>query len=158
MNWTRFFATGLGVGLIPWAPGTFGTLLAVPLVWLAAQSGHFSYMAITIAMVIFAVLMAHLDEMRSKRHDSSEIVIDEVAGFMVAMTWLPNTWQAYLFGFVLFRLFDIWKPFPIRQIDRDMPGGFGVVMDDVAAGLIVNIILQFVYIKTVWLGVQWRGH
>jgi phosphatidylglycerophosphatase A len=68
---------------------------------------------------------------------------------------LPDTWQTFLAGFVLFRLFDILKPYPIRLMDQKLPGGFGVVMDDVAAGIVANLILQTIFVKTLWLGVQW---
>jgi phosphatidylglycerophosphatase A len=81
-------------------------------------------------------------------------VIDEVIGFLITMTWLPMTWQAYLAGFLLFRVLDIFKPFPIGYLDEKVPGGLGVVADDVAAGMIANIILQVVLVKTAWLGMQ----
>jgi phosphatidylglycerophosphatase A len=87
-------------------------------------------------------------------HDSKEIVIDEVVGFLITMTWLPLTWQSLVAGFVVFRFLDIVKPPPIRQLDRKVPGGFGVMVDDVAAGIIGSILLQFVYNHTNWLGVQ----
>ena len=86
--------------------------------------------------------------------NSKEIVIDEMIGFMIAMTWMPQTWQAYLAGFCLFRFLDILKPPPIRYFDRRVPGGLGVVLDDVVAGLVANIFLQFIYSQTPWLGIQ----
>ena len=79
---------------------------------------------------------------------------DEVVGFLITMVWLPLTWQSLLLGFVLFRFFDIVKPPPIRQLDQHVKGGFGVMIDDIAAGLISSVILQIIYTQTSWLGVQ----
>lgn len=130
------------------------TLATIPVWWLLAQLGIFFYMGITLLLTWLGIFAAQAYENQSQTHDSSEIVIDEVVGFLITMTWLPMTWQSVVAGFVLFRLLDIFKPFPIRQLDRKVPGGFGVAVDDIAAGLIGNIILQLVYAQTNWLGVQ----
>jgi phosphatidylglycerophosphatase A len=90
-------------------------------------------------------------------HDPGEIVIDEVIGYVIAATWLPLTWQTFVAAFVVFRLFDIWKPFPIRQIDQKAKGGLGTVLDDVAAGIAANMVLQFVYAQTGLLGETLHG-
>ena len=87
-------------------------------------------------------------------HDSKEIVIDEVAGFLITMTWLPMTWQSVVIGFILFRFFDIVKPPPIRQLDKKIQGGVGVMIDDIAAGIISNFILQILFTYTLILGSQ----
>lgn len=147
-------ATGFYVGKVPFMPGTFGTLLGIPLVWLFVQASALFYMAASIGLLVLAAVVAEMHERFSKEHDASEIVIDEVVGYVIAMTWLPLNWQSLLAAFVLFRLFDIWKPFPIGHIDRKITGGLGTVLDDVAAGLVVNVILQIVYTKTNWLGEQ----
>lgn len=110
-----------------------------------------------VATAIFsalAMLIAHLDEKMQGGHDRSEVVIDEVAGFLVTMTWLPMSWQALLAGFALFRALDILKPPPIGWMDKRIRGGVGVVADDLVAGIIANAALQFVFVHTPWLGYQ----
>ena len=87
-------------------------------------------------------------------HDRQEIVIDEVAGFLITMAMIPLTWQTWVAGFLLFRFFDAVKPWPISVLDKKVKGGLGVVVDDVAAGLAANLILQVLITKTDWLGVQ----
>lgn len=143
-----------GVGRLPKGPGTWGTLATFPLVWLLAWLGPFYHMTVTILLLPLSVIAAEAYERAHGGHDASEVVIDEVLGFLITMTWLPFTWQASVAGFVLFRFFDILKPFPISVLDRRVKGGLGVVIDDVAAGIIANILLQIVYSHTSWLGVQ----
>ncbi len=148
----KFFALGFWLGRAPWMPGTVGTLLGVPLVYCFYQFGNVGYMVATYLFIAFSVWICHLYEERGGPHDASEVVIDEVAGFLVAMTWLPMTWQSFLGAFVLFRVFDIWKPLFIGHLDRKVGGGLGVVLDDVAAGLVTSGILQVMYRRTDWLG------
>lgn len=147
-------ATFFNVGKVPKAPGTFGTLAAIPLAILLSKMGLFTYMIFVALLLPFGILAAETYEQVHKGHDHQEIVIDEVLGFLITMTWLPITWQAYLAGFLLFRVLDILKPFPIGYLDKKVPGGIGVVVDDVAAGVIANIILQIIYTKTSLLGAQ----
>ncbi len=148
-------ATWGEVGKIKKAPGTFGTLAALPLVWVLAQAGPLVYMAFTLIFTVAAIFIAEFYERAHGDHDSKEVVIDEVVGILVAMAWLPLTWQSFVAAFVLFRLLDIVKPPPIRHFDRNVKGGFGVVADDLIAGLITNVVLQVVFTETMWLGVQW---
>lgn len=148
-------ATWGGVGKIKKAPGTFGTLAALPLVWIVAQAGPIIYMILTVLLTIAAIFIAEFYERAHGGHDSKEVVIDEVIGIMIAMAWLPLTWQSFVAAFVLFRLLDIVKPPPIRHFDRNVKGGFGVVADDLIAGLITNVVLQIVFTETLWLGAQW---
>lgn len=147
-------ATFFGAGRLPKSPGTWGTLATIPLWYLLAQFSIFTYMIVVVLMTVLAMVVAQFYENITQRHDSKEVVIDEVVGFLVAMTWLPITWQSLLAGFVLFRFFDILKPPPIKQLDQNIKGGTGVVIDDLAAGIICNIILQIVYTQTSWLGAQ----
>jgi len=105
----------------------------------------------TIIMGIIAVVVSHLYESQFGVHDSGAIVIDEVVGFLVAVIWLPLTWKTLVAGFLIFRLLDILKPFPINVIDRKIKGGVGVVLDDVAAGVVTNVVLQVTYYHTTWL-------
>ncbi len=111
-------------------------------------------MVVTLLLFPLGVMAAQAYEAQSNSHDAKEIVIDEVVGFLITMTWLPMTWQSVVLGFLLFRFFDIVKPPPIRQLDRKVPGGLGVMIDDVAAGFISSLILQTIYTQTSWLGVQ----
>ena len=154
-NVIEAIATGLYLGKIPVAPGTFGTLLGLPLAWVCA---HYlpptGYMVGIVVMIAVSSISAELHERYTKLHDPGEIVIDEIVGFMITMTWLPQNWQTYALAFVFFRFFDIVKPFPIRQIDQRVKGGFGTTLDDVAAGLVANVLLQVIFSETTWLGVR----
>lgn len=140
-------ATWFGCGRSPVMPGTAGTLGAIPLVWLVAQAGPLPYLAFTLLFGILAVFVAQFYESgpAGGRHDLPEVVIDEVAGFLVTMAWVPLTWKGWLGGFVLFRALDMAKPFPISWIDRRGEGGAGVVADDLVAGLVANVVLQYAF-------------
>ena len=105
-----------------------------------------------LAFTIFAIFVAEAYEQLMSTHDAKEVVIDEVAGYLVAMTWLPLTWQSFVFSFLLFRCLDICKPYPIGFLDKNIKGGMGVVVDDIAAGLVSNVVLQWVFLQTHWLG------
>lgn len=150
----EFIVTFGGVGLIKKAPGTWGSLAGVPVVFLLSQSSPIFYMLCVGLLTLFSIVVIQAYENLHQNHDSQKIVLDEVVGYMIAMTWLPFTWQSYLLAFVLFRFFDILKPFPIGIIDKKVKGGLGVVADDVVAGLVSNFILQVVFNYTSWLGVQ----
>lgn len=147
-------ATFFGVGKSPKAPGTLGTLAALPLAALMLWLGPLYHMGFILLLFPISVLAAEVYERQKGSHDAQEIVIDEVLGLLITMTWLPMSWQSFVFGFFLFRLLDIWKPFPISYLDRKIQGGLGVVIDDVVAGLVANLILQLIYTKTMWLGSQ----
>ncbi len=150
----ELLATGLYLGKIKKMPGTFGTLLGLPLAYGLAQLSIFAYMILTIVLILFACFIAELHENYTNAHDPKEIVIDEIVGYLVAFIWLPLTWQSFLAAFILFRFFDILKPWPIRAIDQKVKGGLGTVMDDVAAGIAASICLQIIYTNTNLLGVQ----
>ncbi len=147
-------ATFFGVGKTSKAPGTWGTLACVPLALVLNYLGPFWAMGVTVLMLPVAILSAEIYEKQNGDHDAKEVVIDEVLGFLITMTWLPISWQCYVLGFFLFRFLDILKPFPIGYIDKKVRGGLGVVADDVVAGIIANIVLQVIYTKTTWLGSQ----
>lgn len=147
-------ATLFGIGKLSKAPGTLATLATIPIWYVLAQAGPIIYMAIVFILFPVGVWASQVYENQSDSHDSKEIVIDEVVGFLITMTWMPFTWQSVLFGFLLFRFFDIVKPPPIRQLDKKIPGGFGVMVDDVAAGIISSILMQLIYNQTNWLGTQ----
>lgn len=129
-------ATAGGVGYAPRAPGTFGTAVAVPLVWLSSGLPQWAYVALCAAVTLVAIWAAHLADRAFGEHDAGKIVIDEVAGYFWTMVLVArSSWPLLAVGFVLFRAADILKPPPARALDRRMPGGPGVVLDDVAAGV-----------------------
>ncbi len=137
-----FIGFGLGSGAIPFAPGTFGTLLAIPFYLLLAK---LSLIAYVIFLVIFIAFSSWVSERLSKEiklHDHPGMNIDEFAGFFVTMLNAPLGWGWVVLGFILFRLFDIFKPWPIRYIDENVHGGFGMILDDVVAGLFACFIIQ----------------
>ena len=151
----EWLATAGGLGKTSKAPGTVGTLAAIPLVSLFAWGGGYVYLAAAVLLVMASIYIAHAYEnLFEVEHDPKEVVIDEVAGYVVAMTWLPLTWQSFVGAFVVFRLLDGIKPFPISVMDKKIGGGLGVVADDIAAGIGTNFLLQVVYTKTSWLGEQ----
>jgi phosphatidylglycerophosphatase A len=143
-----FFATGFYSGKIPIAPGTFGSL--VGLVFCFFLSGHEPlFVLVCIALVTaFSIWIADRTEKLLARKDPGEIVIDEIAGMMVTMAFLPFTVFTAVLGFFIFRFIDILKPFPIRFMEKKIPGGAGVVADDIAAGIMGNILLRFVIYLT----------
>lgn len=150
----KALATGFYIGKIGKAPGTLGTLWGLPMAWLFGLGSPIGYMTASVVLLLVAVAVSEMYEVSTHSHDSKEVVIDEVIGYVIAMTWLPQTWQAFLAAFVVFRFFDILKPFPIGYLDRNIRGGLGTVLDDVAAGLVTNILLQVVYTQTTWLGLR----
>lgn len=136
------FATGGYVGHIPVASGTFGTLVAVPLCFLLSLLGPFQGMLFIVLFVGFAVWIAGEAEKVFEQKDSRLIVIDEMAGFLVTLFLIPWGTKTLVAGFLLFRLMDIAKPFPIRKLETTLPGGWGVVGDDVLAGVYANVVLR----------------
>jgi phosphatidylglycerophosphatase A len=150
----KLLAIFYGAGRLPKGPGTWGTVAAVPLALLLNWAGPLYAMGFVALLLPVAIVAAEFYQQDKGGHDHQEIVIDEVVGFLITMTWLPITWQAYLAGFCLFRVLDIFKPFPIGYLDKKIGGGVGVVADDVAAGMIASLILQVIYTNTAWLGIQ----
>ncbi|MFP6663273.1 MAG: phosphatidylglycerophosphatase A [Deltaproteobacteria bacterium] len=137
-----FVARGFGTGLVPRAPGTAGSLLGIPLYWGLLQSG-WPPLAQALALVVFVavscVIAGRAEELIGK-HDSGEIVIDEIAGMAVALFAHEPTLLNIAVIFALFRFFDIVKIWPANLIDRRMPGGRGVVLDDVVSGLYASLL------------------
>lgn len=111
-------------------------------VWLLKDLAWLPYLATALTFAVFAAWISGFADMILKTKDNQKIVIDEIAGMLVTMALVPVGWQTLLAGFILFRLFDIWKPFSIRLIQDKVPGGWGVVGDDVLAGVYANLVLQ----------------
>jgi phosphatidylglycerophosphatase A len=142
-----FFASGGLVGYIPVASGTFGSLVAIPIYWLFEPWRHLSvglYLLTFVAAVAAACWIAGRAEALLQEHDSHVIVIDEIVGYLAATLFLAPTWEHTLLAFFIFRAFDVIKPFPANAIDRSMPGGAGVVLDDVVSGLYANLATRAV--------------
>ena len=137
-----FLATGAHVGRIPFASGTFGSLVGLPIVYLLSRLDWAVAVILTAILVLFSVRVAHLAELQLKAKDPGCIVIDEIAGMCVTMLAIPLTLTTGLAGFLLFRIFDVIKPPPARQMERRLQGGWGVVMDDVVAGVMANLALR----------------
>jgi phosphatidylglycerophosphatase A len=141
-NPVHFIACGFGVGAFPIMPGTAGTLACIPFVILAARLSLWWYLAITLAVCLISMWSTGQADKDFAEHDHPATVSDEYAGFFVTMIAVPISLYSILIGFVLFRLFDIWKPWPISWMDKNIGGGLGVVLDDVAAGALSCAILQ----------------
>jgi phosphatidylglycerophosphatase A len=137
-------ATGFGVGYSPIAPGTLGTLITIPLYYFLSNISAPLYELTLITFFFLSVWISEKAEIVFGKRDDQRIVIDEMMGFLITMLWIPRTIFFISMGFILFRFFDILKPFPIRHLEKRWKGGFGVVLDDVAAGVYVNIILQII--------------
>lgn len=129
----RLLATWFGCGLAPRGPGTFGTLGAVPVYLLAARWGLLGVGVAAAAITLAGVWSASVVARELGQKDPQIVVIDEVAGFLVTMLGTRASLPGVLAGFILFRLLDITKPWPIRRIER-LPSGWGIVLDDIAAG------------------------
>ncbi len=133
-------ATVGGAGYFPLASGTLASGLAVlPYFLLRDHTGL--YIGITIALFAIGVWSSHRAERLLQLKDPHAVVIDEVTGYLIAAAFLPHHWFYPLAAFFLFRLFDIWKPFPIDR-SQNLPGGWGIMVDDVLAGIYANLILQ----------------
>ncbi|NVK41838.1 MAG: phosphatidylglycerophosphatase A [Oceanospirillaceae bacterium] len=141
-NPVHFLAFGFGSGLAPKAPGTFGTLAAVPLYLLLAPLPLTGYLLVLVLATLLGIWLCDRTAKDLGVHDHPGIVWDEFVGFWITMLAVPPTWYWILTGFALFRLFDIWKPWPIRVADRGVGGGFGIMLDDILAGLYALLALQ----------------
>jgi phosphatidylglycerophosphatase A len=144
-NLILFLSSGTYLGYIPIASGTFGTLWGLPLAcWLSDYALWLQILLIA-AAIGAAIYLADRAEKIWNRKDPSRVVIDEIVGYLVTMAGLPFSWQTAVWGFFIFRALDILKPFPVRTIDRSLPGGWGIVLDDVLAGVYGNILLRLAF-------------
>ena len=137
-----FLAFGFGSGLAPVAPGTFGTLAAIPWYLLMATLSWEWYLLLTVLAFFLGIYLCERASVDMGVHDHGGIVWDEFVGFWITMFLIPLTWYWVLWGFLLFRFFDVVKPFPIKWLDKKVKGGFGIMIDDVLAGLFAWVILM----------------
>lgn len=133
---------GLGCGLSPVAPGTVGTLFGVALYFLLSQFSIGIYLTVLVLLILLGFISATYTNRLLGRHDHNAIVIDEIAGILVACIYLPDALIWLIFAFMLFRAFDILKPWPIDLIDRHVDGGIGVMSDDLLAGIYTLVCIQ----------------
>ena len=138
---TGFLAFGFGSGLSPAAPGTMGTLAAVPFIFLLKSLGGMGFwLALLLLFLLGVYLCGHVSR-KLGVHDHGGIVWDEMVGYWLSAAFVPLQWHWLLAAFVLFRFFDILKPWPIRQLDERVSGGFGIMLDDVVAALFTVAVL-----------------
>ena len=129
----------------PIAPGTLGTLVAILIYYFLSEISPPLYEITLIGFFFLSVWVSENAERFFRKKDDQRIVIDEIIGFLTTMLWVPKTIRFVIIGFFLFRFFDILKPFPIRRLEKGFKGGFGVVLDDVVAGVYANIVLRLIY-------------
>jgi len=138
----QLLALGFGSGLAPVAPGTFGTLVGVLIYLPLSQLPLVWYLAALLVVVLIGIPVCGHTARALGTHDHGSIVWDEIAGMLVTMIGAPAGWPWLVGGFLLFRLFDIWKPWPIRLLDREVGGGLGIMLDDLLAGVYALLVLQ----------------
>lgn len=145
VSWTNpvhILALGLGTGASPVVPGTVGSLMAVPLYFVLSPLPVLEYLLLCTVLFAAGVWICHRTARDMGVHDHPAIVFDEIVGMLFTLTMAPSGWIWLVAGFLLFRLFDIWKPYPINLLDKNMQGGFGIMLDDLIAAVYA------------WLGVQ----
>ncbi len=141
-------ATGGFIGLIPFAPGTFGSVLGIPLYYFMSSLPLLWSGIFLVPLILFSIWIAGKAEKLLKAKDPGSIVIDEIAGMAVTFWAIPFNIYMAIIGFIVFRFFDILKPFPINYLEKRFTGGLGVVIDDVTAGIISNVVLQIILVVT----------
>ena len=137
----HLLAFGLGTGLSPVAPGTVGTLVGVVLAWLTLDLGPYSQIGIAVFLVLAGIWICGNSSKRIGQHDPGGIVWDEIAAMYIVLLVAPATIAAWILAFVAFRVFDIVKPWPIRDLDHSIGGGLGIMLDDLVAALYAAILL-----------------
>ncbi len=138
-------ATGLGAGYFPRAPGTAGTLVGMFFAWMLSPLAPWLYAVTTIVVIVLACWCAQIGRVHFRTDDPPQVVIDEIVACVIVMAGHPWRWWIVLTAFVAFRLFDIWKPWPVRQAER-LPGGIGIVADDLLAAAYAWLVVHAVLI------------
>jgi len=146
-NPIHLLAFGFGSGLAPKAPGTFGTLAAIPFYIYASTLSLEYYIGLCLCISLIGIYICGKSAKLLNTHDHPGIVWDEFAGFFITMIAVPFSWQSIILGFILFRIFDIFKPWPISWLDKHVEGGLGIMIDDILAGLLslvcIHILLLY---------------
>ncbi|MEA2109366.1 MAG: phosphatidylglycerophosphatase A [Pseudomonadota bacterium] len=145
-NLALFIASGAYVGAVPIAPGTFGTLMALPLWWFFNQLPAWLYLFLLLLLILVAFWSAGEAERILHQADSGVIVIDEIVGFLLTTVLISFSWPRFIAAFLLFRFFDIFKPFPVNWCDENLHGGIGVVVDDLVAGIMAYVVLRLLLV------------
>ena len=140
----HFFAQGFGSGLSPKAPGTFGTLMGLPLFWLISSYTLHTQLLIITALFLLGIYFCHKTGQDLGLADHGSMVWDEIVAMMLVLTIAGNSWTLWLIAFLLFRLFDIWKPYPICYFDAKLKNGFGVMFDDLLAAIYTILVIKFI--------------
>ena len=143
-----FFATGCMIGYIPYAPGTFGSILGLSFCFLLSKTDLFFAIGLNAIFIVLAVWIAGKAEHIIKENDPGCVVIDEISGMMLTLMGLSFNFISVVAGLLVFRILDILKPFPIRFLEKKFTGGIGIVIDDVAAGICANLIIRAVFLIT----------
>lgn len=145
-NPIHLLAFGFGSGLSPVAPGTFGTLVALPIYLWMQNLTLGNYVLVVFIMTVFGVWLCQVTANNLGVHDHQGIVWDEIVGYLITMTAAPFGWVWMIIGFILFRFFDIVKPWPIKWVDKKVDGGVGIMFDDILAGVFAFLVLQLLVI------------
>ncbi|MDJ0805533.1 MAG: phosphatidylglycerophosphatase A [Gammaproteobacteria bacterium] len=143
-NPVHLLAFGFGAGRLPVAPGTYGTLVAVPIYLLLEPLPLLSYLITLLVAFVAGIWLCEQTSRDLGVHDHGGIVWDEIVGYLLTMAFAPAGWWWLIIGFMLFRLFDILKPWPIRTIDRQVRGGFGIMLDDLLAGIYALLVMSLI--------------
>ena len=137
----KWISLGFGSGKLPYMPGTYGTVVGIPIFLLMADLSLMPYILVCVVLLILGIWASQVYSDFLGVHDHGSIVWDEVVGYLITMTATPAEWHWIILGFILFRLFDILKPWPINLLDKHVDGGVGIMMDDVLAGVYGAIVL-----------------
>lgn len=140
----HFLALGFGTGCVPKAPGTVGTLVGLFFYFFLSGTAWYIYLGVVFSFFMLGIWLCGTTARHLGAHDHPAIVWDEIVGYLITMTLAPQTWLWALLGFVLFRLLDICKPWPINWLDKRVKGGLGIMLDDVLAGIYVLVIVQII--------------
>ena len=141
-DWRLFLAFGFGSGLSRWVPGTLGSLAAVPFAVLLHPLPLLWYLLVLLISAIIGIYLCGFAARRLGVHDHGGIVWDEFVGLWLTLICAPSDWRYWLAAFVLFRFFDMLKPWPINWLDRRVDGGFGIMLDDIVAGIMALAVLK----------------
>ncbi|EGQ9179186.1 phosphatidylglycerophosphatase A [Vibrio alginolyticus] len=153
----HLLATGFGSGLSPFIPGTMGTLAAVPFFLFLAQLPFTAYVIVVLISCVIGIQICQVTSADMKVHDHGSIVWDEFAGFWITMSIVPalniplTEWKWLITGFILFRFFDMVKPWPIGWLDKRVHGGLGIMVDDIVAGVMAGVALFLVAKYAGWM-------